>query len=831
MYQIWSKCLKPLTLGVILWAHLAATAQVCASPGIDGPATLTGVLNTYHAGSGTASAGSNLVRVASVIGQRSLTRSLVPGDLVLIMQMQDSVTPANAGLHEYAQIVSIAGNDLTLNRNLTNSYVQSVTAAANVTTAWRTFQVVRVPQYASATVATGTTVSADRWTVNNTNGQGTGGIVAIDVAGSMAVNGTITVDGAGFRGGAAFNGGANRSAGAFNDLNYAFDTANVNGAIKGEGTVGTPYQVFTGVTAPLAYPVATFGQGYALGAAGQAAQSNAGGGGNDGAPDSGNNQYNSGGGGGGNTGAGGRGGNSWVQNNTAGGLGGGAIVNSISRLALGGGGGAGSTNNNPLTEAIGDWPPRVDATTRPLPTATGVVNGARGAISVSGASGGGVVLLRTGSLSASAGAITARGYTAYNTNGGSEGAGGGGAGGSVSVLASTGNGAGLTIDTSGGGGGYSNFYDHGPGGGGGGGFVLTSPNLTGVSTVFAGGGAGYDGCCGGDVNNGSPKLYSAVGGAGGAGSTLGGSPVGVAPGASCLPVLTVAKRTTTPVVTLPGGTTAQYVINVRNAITSGAAYGVSIRDLLPVPFGLQTLAATATTVFSGALTTGPSPTVSNSSGSTPTAVFGVAGSANSPTTDSFTIFPGGSVTVSFVVNVNTTTLVTYQNNASATFSDPTRTTGGPAVDSTTINPAVSPGGTYANGVVVGGTNYLSGSSTVEDVRLVGTTVLSVTKTNAVTTLAAGSTTAYTVTFSNTGTVPADSAVIKDNPSAGLSCTSVTCVSTTGGASCPVGLTLGVATAIAAVPNLFNGTGVAIATFPGPSAVNLRVECGVTATGQ
>jgi uncharacterized repeat protein (TIGR01451 family) len=819
-------------LGIALMAlSLAVKAQVCAAPGLDGPVTVAGVVNTYHAGAGTAAAGGNVVTVASVAGQRSNSRSLVPDDLVLIMQMQDSAVPANAGLYEYAQIRSIAGNVITLNRNLTNSYVQSVTAAANVTTAWRTFQVVRIPQYASATISTGNTVNADRWTVNNANGQGTGGIVAMDVAGSMVLNGTINVDGAGFRGGAATNGAANRAGGVFNDLNYAFDAASVNGAVKGEGTVGTPYRIFSGVAAPLVYPLATFGQGYAAGAAGQSAQGNAAGGGNDGLPATGGNQYNSGGGGGGNTGAGGRGGNSWTQNNAAGGLGGGAVTNSIARLVLGGGGGSGSTNNNAAANAIANWPPTVNGTTRPLPPTTGTTNGATGPISVSGASGGGVVLLRVGTLTASAGAITAKGYTAYNTSGGSEGAGGGGAGGSVSVLANTGNGAGLTIDASGGGGGYSNYYDHGPGGGGGGGFVLVSTNLTSVSNLFAGGDGGYDGCCGGGAGNGSPKPYSAAGGTGGTASALGGTPIGVAAGASCLPVLTVAKSTTTPVVVLPGGTTAQYVINVSNAATSGVAYGVSIRDILPVPFGLQTLAATATTAFSGAGTTGPSPTASNSSGSTSTVAFGVAGSANSPTTTSFTIFPGGSVTVSFVVNVNTTTLATYQNNASVTFSDPTRTTGGPAIGSATINPAVSPGGTYANGAVVGGTNYLSGSSTVEDVKLMATTVLSVTKTNAVTTLAAGSTTAYTVTFSNTGAFPANNATIKDSPSAGLSCTTVTCVSTTGGASCPVGLTLGVATAVGAVPNLFNGTGIAIATFPGPSTVNLRVDCGVTATGQ
>lgn len=89
----------------LLLALLAcnATAQVCSAPGFDGPnGALSGVINTYHAGSGSATAGSNQVTVASIAGQRTNTRSLIAGDLVLIMQMQDSATPANAGLYEYA---------------------------------------------------------------------------------------------------------------------------------------------------------------------------------------------------------------------------------------------------------------------------------------------------------------------------------------------------------------------------------------------------------------------------------------------------------------------------------------------------------------------------------------------------------------------------------------------------------------------------------------------------------------------------------------------------------------------------------------------------------
>ncbi len=811
----------------LMFVLTSANAQVCASPGVDGPATLSGIINTYHAGSGSASSGSSQVTVASITGQRTSARSLAVGDLVIVMQMQDSAAPANAGQYEYAQISSIAGTVLTLNRPLTNSYVQSITAsAAGATTAWRTFQVVRMPQYSNATVAAGTAVSSDAWTVNNTNGQGTGGVVALDVTGSTAVNGTITVDGAGFRGGAGFVSGASRPGGTFTDADYAFTTG--NGAIKGEGTVGTSFQVFNGTASALVYVTATFGQGYALGASGQGAQGNAAGGGNDGDPPIGN-QFNGGGGGGGNAGAGGQGGNSWTRNNAAGGKGGGAVTNAVSRLALGGGGGAGSNNNGSTANAITVIPPNPAG--RTLPPTIGTANGASGFISSSGAPGGGVVLLRTGSLTAAAGAITARGYDAYNVITGSDGAGGGGAGGSISVISAAGTGSGLALNAAGGGGGYSNYFDHGPGGGGGGGFVATSTNLTAVATNVAGGALGYDGCCGGGTGNGSPKPYSSTVGAVGLATTLATSPVGVATGSACLPQLTVTKSTSTPAVTLPSGTTAQYSINVSNAITAGAAYGVSLRDVLPAPFGLQAIAATGSVGFSGTNTSGLTPTAANLSGNTTTAVFGAAGTGNAPTVSSFTLFPGGSVTVTFAVNVNSAALgTTYQNSASATFTDPTRAAGGVATSSAASNATVTSGGTYASGAAVGGSNYLSGSSTAEDVTVVASTLLAVTKTNAVTAVTAGGTTSYTLTFSNSGGYAANNALIKDTQSAGLSCTSVTCTSTTGAASCPTGLVLATATAAASVPNLFNGTGITIPAFPAASTVVLTVACNVTATG-
>ncbi len=528
----------------------------------------------------------------------------------------------------------------------------------------------------------------------------------MDVAGSTTVNGTVTVDSVGFRGGAGFTSGTSRAGGLFKDANCLFNVSAGNGSFKGEGTVFTPFQVFNGSATALSYATATFGQGYPLGAAGQGAHGNAAGGGNDGNPTASNGQNS--GGGGGNAGAGGRGGNSWVNNNAAGGLCSAAITNSTSRLALGVGGGAGP-NNNGLANAVRQVPPNPAGIT--LPPTQGAASGADGGISSSGARGGGVALIRAGNLAAAAGAVTARGYDAYNVSTGSNGAGGGGG---IFITSATGNGAGLSLSAAGGGGGYSNYFDHGPDGGGGG-FVATSTNLTGVATNVAGGALGYDGCCGGAQGAGSPKPYNSTEGTAGLVTTSAVLPLGVGTGSACFPRLTVNKSTSTPTVTLPGGTSAQYSINVSNALTAGAAYGMEIRDIVPVPFGLQIIAATGTVKLSGTNTSGLSPLAANQSGNTTTAVFGVGDIGNSPAVSSFTMLPGGSVTVTFAVNINSPAPgVTFQNSASATFTNPTRSTGGVATSSAVDNPVVSPRGTYNSGAAVGGGDYSSSNSTSED---------------------------------------------------------------------------------------------------------------------
>src|SRR5208337_3415618 len=111
----------------------------------------------------------------------------------------------------------------------------------------QTFQVIRVPQYASATLSSSLTAMA--W-----NGA-TGGVLALDIASQLTLGGTVVLDGFGFRGGGGID-----LRGATSGANTDTVTASpatlpalppptgsgANGS-KGEGIAGTPHWV-----APLA---------------------------------------------------------------------------------------------------------------------------------------------------------------------------------------------------------------------------------------------------------------------------------------------------------------------------------------------------------------------------------------------------------------------------------------------------------------------------------------------------------------------------------------------------------------------------------------------------
>ncbi len=321
---------------------------------------------------------------------------------------------------------------------LINTYTN---ATATATQGQRRFQVVRVPQYFDATV-TGT-VTAAAW-----NGA-TGGIVAIDAAGTLTFSGGgISVNALGFRGGGG-QGLAGIAAGTETD--YRTRAADAWNGNKGEGVAGSSNNLYDG-TATIAtgtgYPDNTnTDASRARGAPG-----NAGGGGTDGNREA--NDENSGGGGGGNGGAGGRGGNSWASNLPLGGFGGAAFPHAAARLAMGGGGGGGSRNNSAGVQS-------------------------------SGGLGGGIIIVRansvtgTGTLSANGGWPATDNYTPAEDGGG-----GGGAGGSVLVFARTGALTSLTVNAQGAFG--ANAWPtqapgtpfpgerHGPGGGGAGGVVYLS---------------------------------------------------------------------------------------------------------------------------------------------------------------------------------------------------------------------------------------------------------------------------------------------------------------------------------------------------------------------
>jgi uncharacterized repeat protein (TIGR01451 family) len=792
-------------------------AQTCGFPGREGPVQLTGIVNSYYAGAGVAASGASELRLASSVGQRSLQRALVPGDLILVAQMQDSVAPEAAGRFEYAQVKEVLPGPpaiVRLSSALQNTYVQDVRGGSAPSI--RTFQAIYVPQLSSGIVRL--TARADTWALTPSGGQGTGGIFAVDVAGELTIEGKIDVSGAGFRGGAGVQANCSRPGGTYADLNYPFNTSCYHGGIKGEGVEGTPIFAFSGVAAPTSYE-ALVGQGYASGSAGREYRSNAGGGGNDGDPPSGANQFNSGGGGGANAGSGGRGGNAWNNNssggnlnqpaggntgNQAGGLGGAAIATAIPRLLLGGGGGSGGANNSFTGSTVSAWPPQAGGA------------GASGAIASSGASGAGAVVIRAGNLRTLPGAsIDANGYSAYSKSGSdTDGGGGGGAGGSVLINAAASVGAGLQVSARGGAGGSTNNFNHGPGGGGGGGQVFIDLPAALVSAL--GGASGLDGCCAGNSGNGSPKPYGATSGNGAQPQFGSWNAKGVLPSWQCLPKLQVHKSTRTPTVTRPA-TTATYVVVIENpASGSGAAWGVSMRDALPAPFMVQGDGRPLSVEYSGGAAFSGGAVVSNVSGTGSTVIFGAPGTAS----EGFYLPPAGRLTLTFIVDTGAASPATYQNGVVLGFADPTRTTGGPV--SAQTNPAVYANGTYASGRLVERAQYDAASSPDEDVRILFATAhLTVQKSNNTDQLVSGQHTEYVVTVGNLGPADANGTVVRDPAADGLACSEVRCEVEQGAAACPAATTV----------QALQGIGLVLPLLPANSRIALRISCVVTATGQ
>jgi uncharacterized repeat protein (TIGR01451 family) len=671
--------------------NYTALAQVnipCATPGKDGVGTVNTIVNSYfQAVSGTINAGAASITIGSK--QPVTTPDISIGDLLLIIQMQDadfnaSNTDAygdntsgdipafptsqpsngasgwtnlnNTGRYEFVTVTNVSGSTISIRGTGTNNglkYTYS-RAAFNGTNGQKTYQIIRVPQYSSVTLAGATTLP---W-----NGS-IGGVFVIDVAGQLTLGGGVVVEasGTGFRGGA---GRQLSGVSGLSDKDFRTLATQATNGSKGEGIAGTPRYVLNYFD-PLSVNAAgnptspvmtdTGVEGYPNGSYARGAPGNAGGGSTDGDPST--NAQNSGGGGGSNGGGGGRGGRAWSSQEPTGGFGGKAFslteINNGDRLFLGGGGGAGTTNNSTRSTSRA----RSTNYSGTMDFASGSPNQdtAGSGIYSSGAAGGGLVMIRTNTI-AGTGTIRSRGANGLSS--GQDGAGGGGAGGTVYVVATdTTNISNITADVGGGEGGWSTFRAaHGPGGGGGGGVVISSiPGVTIAPGGLDGGKVGEAGLS----NNTNPPNFDGQQGTGLSTKLPAGNTSGVNSGSACIPLLTVTKTTTTPSINnQPAGTTATYTITVSNAANRANATSLDIAD--PLPSGFTYASTTSITLTGGAVrNTTTNPTV---------------GSTN-PTWGQFTIPSGGQVQITFVVNVaNTVVNGTYQNPATATYLNPQRTT-------------------------------------------------------------------------------------------------------------------------------------------------------------
>ncbi|HNR54804.1 MAG TPA: hypothetical protein PKJ19_06555, partial [Flavobacteriales bacterium] len=417
------RALLPGLLFFLTLTRTSAQVAVCGSPGTDGPANAAAVINSYFAinGNQNVPVGATSLVLGAVpatdaSGNSFGSISIAPGDLVLIIQMQDAdISTANSdlyggnnatggpdalggtgftalnntGRYEYlvaTNSVPLSGGTLTFRAGGTaGGTVYAYTNQDGTSTATqKRFQVVRVPQYSNLTLTSD--LICPPW-----NGSA-GGVLAFDVAGTLSFNGfTVNANARGFRGGYQDQ----ASSGANVSTTYV-TTSLTESSGKGENIAGTPRFMWNGFN-PVDLGAAW--NGFPGGDFGRGAPGNGGGGGND---------HNAGGGGGANGGAGGVGGLGWQGaggTNPSGGRPGIGVPQALGRLYLGGGGGGGDANN---------------ATT-----------GVRGGV------GGGLVIMNVGNI-AGAGTITANGsYGEPGVFGSApDGAGGGGGGGTIFVNAS-----------------------------------------------------------------------------------------------------------------------------------------------------------------------------------------------------------------------------------------------------------------------------------------------------------------------------------------------------------------------------------------------------------
>src|SRR5688500_8657871 len=324
--------------------------------------SISGVVNTYY-------------KVIETLPSKACVRVTIAAglnynDKVMLIQMKGASINTNSNSSSFGDITSIndAGNyEIGTVCNVTGDSVFMVFMLLNQYTVADKVQLVKIPQYYSATVTD--TLKAEPW--NNTTV--TGGVLAISVEEDLKVNAPIYADSSGFRGG-AYKLSTGDCGFLYPSNDYAYNANTLNpqyGAFKGEGIAD--------VTAAQS--------------GGRGAPANGGGGGNN---------HNNGGAGGANLSAGGNGGGNSSSagcTTTLQGKGGKALSSYGGiKIFAGGGGGAGHANNG-------------------FPSAYG------------GGNGGGIIFIRAKNLVGNNSKITANGQRGGSSIG--DGASGGGAGGTV----------------------------------------------------------------------------------------------------------------------------------------------------------------------------------------------------------------------------------------------------------------------------------------------------------------------------------------------------------------------------------------------------------------
>ena len=613
---------------------LQAVGQVCGTPGKDGVGRKKVIgsdyfLNTYFSPSGEMelSAGSRQIRLDGI--RKDLTPVFIdvePGDLLLIIQMQDATIHAsndvlyggnsansgpdqlggtgytdlgNTGKYEYVVATnSVPATGGVLNfigsgsgRGTVNNYASSLPTN---TRGARTFQVVRIPQFSNI-LNHDFDYSAQN--LSCFNGR-TGGIYAIHVVQTLDLTSSgFYVGQRGFRSG--YKNDDFRAGTA-----YTTSLADGLSLVKGEGIAGTPrYTTYSW------NPIDQGFQGLPMGDYGRGAAGNAGGGG-------------AGGGGGGNGGAGGRGGGEPGTEGRPGSAVYRAGSSDFSRLIMGGAGGGGDSRYLfPRKEYWQNYP----------------------------GWGAGIILVHAGSL---------KGDSYLSAAGNDTQGDGGGAGGTIflnvmnpySPLSSLK----LEINASGGPAGDKTAYgwDYMPGLGGGGGGGQVFHNLPpGIATINVKGGA---------AGRPRPNEPRPLGEAGQDGNIVTFKSSDLPPYlriGTCYPELSTTMEQSNAGPVKHPGDEVTYVLKTTNAPSTANAAGVRLEVQLPPGFTFSSATADYTGYSAG-----------------PAVISNLGNNPNRPLFGDFIFFSGDEITLTIKAKVACSTAPgTYHSSAQALYLDPTRT--------------------------------------------------------------------------------------------------------------------------------------------------------------